>query len=139
MQAIEIIGTALLIMIVAMGGAYLGMVAGSGGDVDEAPALISLNRTIELPPVSVPVYEDGARIGYCVVTAQIEMPNSFTDEQFQIAAAEVADDLIRSLSTIEAGQDAEALCMAELDGAVGDGTAIEVSYYRTIRAITGAR
>lgn len=139
MQAIEIIGTALLVMAVAMGGAYMGTVMGSAGDVEQAPALISLTRTVELQPVSVPVYERGARIGYCVVTAHVELPNSFSDEEFQITMAQVADELIRTLSMVDDGQDAEAICQDNLDTTVGGGKVVDVSFYRTIRSVPGTQ
>ena len=140
MQAVGIIGTALFVTIVAMGGAYVGTFSDSLFGAGEAPTpLISLTRTIDLQPVSVPIYESGARVGFCVVTARVELPNNFADEEFQLAIAQVADTLIRDLSTINAGADAETQCVAYLDTAIGTGRAVEANYYRTIRAVPGSQ
>lgn len=139
MQAVSTIGTGLAVALLAVGGAYLGAFWDNLFGDNGAPApVIALTRTVQLPPVSVPIYQDRARVGYCVVSASVDLPNGYSDDDFQMALTSVADSMLRQLSVVAAGEDVPALCAAQLDKTLGDYTIVKSEYFATVRAVPGA-
>lgn len=138
MNPVGTLGTALGVALVAMGGAYVGTFSDGlfGGDGAPAP-VVNLSRVVPLPSVSVPIYREGARIGYCVIKARAELPNSYSDEQFQLAVSDVADRMIRALSVSAQDEDAEALCLRQKGGLAGEHEITEAEYFRTVRNVPG--
>ncbi|WP_375567305.1 hypothetical protein [Oceaniradius stylonematis] len=139
MQAVSTIGTGIAVALLAVGGAYLGAFWDNLFGDSGAPApVIALTRTVELPPVSVPIYQDRARVGYCVVTASVDLPNGYSDEDFQMAVTSVANSMLRKLSVVAVGEDVPALCAAQLDQAPDAYTIVKSEYFQTVRAVPGA-
>ncbi|MBO6636566.1 MAG: hypothetical protein JJ920_00680 [Roseitalea sp.] len=136
MQAVSTIGTALVVALLVVGGAYVGTFWDNLVGDDSAPApVLPLTRTVELPPVSVPVYQDRARVGYCVLTASVDLSNGYSDEEFQMAITSVADAMLRKLSVVAAGEDVSALCAAQTDKTLGAYTIVKSEYFQTVRAV----
>jgi len=139
MQAVSTIGTGIAVALLAVGGAYLGTFWDNLFGDEGAPApVIALTRTVELPPVSVPIYQESARVGYCVLTASVDLPNGYSDEEFQMAITSVADFMLRNLSVVAAGEDVPALCAAQIDKALDVYTIVKSEYFQTVRAVPGA-
>lgn len=138
MNPVGTIGTALGVALVAMAGAYVGTFSESlfGGEGAPAP-VVNLSRVVPLPAVSVPIYQNGARIGYCVIEARATLPNSYSDEQFQLAVSDVADRMIRTLSVGSTAQQAEALCLDQEGGQAGEHEIASAEFFRTVRNVPG--
>lgn len=136
MQPVSTIGTALIVTVMAMAGAYVGTFSDSLFGEGGAPApVVNLSRVVPLPAVSVPIYQNGGRIGYCVIKATAELPNSYSDVEFQLAVSDVADEMIRKLSVTATPQSAETLCLAQSDGLVGQHRIVGAEYFRTVRNV----
>lgn len=134
MHPVGTIGTAVGVALVAMAGAYVGTFSQQLFGEGNAPApVVNLSRVVPLPAVSVPIYQGGARIGYCVVEASAELPNGYSDEHFQLAVSAIADAMIRVLSVSAGESEAEALCSNQQGGEVAGHKIVETEYFRTVR------
>ena len=139
MNPVSTIGTAVGVALVAMAGAYAGAFSErlfSEGGAAPAP-VVSLNRTVPLPAVSVPVYQGGGRVGYCAVRASATLPNGYSDDEFQLAMSAIADAMIRALSVSASPQEAEAQCTAQKGAAVAEHAIVEAEFFRTVRDAPG--
>lgn len=131
MNPVSTIGTALGVALVAMAGAYVGAFSerlfGEGG----APMpIVSLSQAVPLSAVSVPIYQGGGRIGYCVVEASATLPGGYSDEEFHLAVSAVADAMIRALSVGTSPQDAQERCAAQKGALVAGHTIVETAFFR---------
>lgn len=112
MSALNTIATGVIVAIAATGGAYIGTFGSQMFAGDDTAPPPPRTQMVALLPVSVPVYAAGQRLGYCVVNAGKNLPNNFSDEDFQIATSRVSDIFIQMLSTIAPDQDPAATCLA---------------------------
>ena len=130
MSSLNIIATGMVVAVAATGGAFVGtfgnqiFASESGSSVPVSP----LSSNVELLPVSVPVYADGKRLGYCVVNSSQRMSNNYSDEDYQVATTMAADHLINMLSTIPAEQDPQATCLSVNELEIGEATVDGVEF-----------
>ena len=132
MRALDIPITATVVMAMAIGGVYLGAAptASTGPDPDAPPR--QTGRTAELVPVSIPIYRGSERLGFCLVTARASLPNNFSDDEYQIAAARTNDDLIRALSDIGPDSDPRRVCVQQRNGQAGPSVLTKADFFLTV-------
>ena len=136
MQAVNIIVTSLIVTTMAMGGAYIGAFSQvTSSDDGSTTITVPLNRTVELLPISIPMYSGADRIGYCLMKARAELSTNFSDDEYQLATAQSSDVVIRALSNVPAGLEAETACTRWLNQPAGPAIISEADYYELLRAI----
>ncbi len=136
MGALDIPITATVVMVMAIGGVYLGAAPGSlmqganQADPDAPPR--QTGRTAELVPVSIPIYRGAERLGFCLVTARASLPNNFSDNEYQIAAARTNDSLIRALSDIGEDRDPRRACVERRNREAGPSIVTKADFFLTV-------
>lgn len=136
MRALDIPITATVVMVMAIGGVYLGAAPGplmpGAPEPDPNAPPRQTGRTAELVPVSIPIYSGADRLGFCLVTARASLPYNFSDDEYQVAAARTNDDLIRSLSDIGADTDPRRACVEQRNTEAGPSIVIKADFFLTV-------
>ncbi|WP_306118294.1 MULTISPECIES: hypothetical protein [unclassified Roseitalea] len=141
MRALDIPIITTVVIVMAVSGVYLGAAPGpllprTGTDgASSAPT----SRTAELLPVSIPIYQDAERVGFCQISARASLPVNFSDNEYQVAAARTNDLLIKALSSIAPGDNPRRACLSHRDKQVGPSVITDAQYFLAVPSQTPGR